>query len=71
MSQTSGVAPGGLAYVAIRPDHHPRLGHTYWRNPGDMLGEADLGQMDPAVQGLERGRHGVARPPSALCRSAP
>jgi thiol:disulfide interchange protein DsbD len=36
--ETSGVAPGGLAYVAIRQDI-TKGWHTYWRNPGDS-GEA-------------------------------
>jgi thiol:disulfide interchange protein DsbD len=36
--ETSGVAPGGLAYVAIRQDIQKGW-HTYWRNPGDS-GEA-------------------------------
>jgi len=34
VSQTKGVAPGGLAYVAIRQDIQKGW-HTYWRNPGD------------------------------------
>jgi thiol:disulfide interchange protein DsbD len=38
VSQTRGVAPGGLAYVAIRQDIQKGW-HTYWRNPGDS-GEA-------------------------------
>ena len=38
VSQTKGVAPGGLAYVAIRQDIQKGW-HTYWRNPGDS-GEA-------------------------------
>jgi thiol:disulfide interchange protein len=38
VSQTKGVAPGGLAYVAIRQDI-AKGWHTYWRNPGDS-GEA-------------------------------
>ena len=38
VSQTQGVAPGGLAYVAIRQDILKGW-HTYWRNPGDS-GEA-------------------------------
>jgi thiol:disulfide interchange protein DsbD len=38
VSQTQGVAPGGLAYVAIRQDI-AKGWHTYWRNPGDS-GEA-------------------------------
>ena len=36
--ETTGVAPGGLAYVAIRQDI-TKGWHTYWRNPGDS-GEA-------------------------------
>jgi thiol:disulfide interchange protein DsbD len=36
--ETQGVAPGGLAYVAIRQDIMKGW-HTYWRNPGDS-GEA-------------------------------
>jgi thiol:disulfide interchange protein DsbD len=36
--ETQGVAPGGLAYVAIRQDIQKGW-HTYWRNPGDS-GEA-------------------------------
>ena len=36
--ETQGVAPGGLAYVAIRQDI-AKGWHTYWRNPGDS-GEA-------------------------------
>jgi thiol:disulfide interchange protein DsbD len=36
--ETRGVAPGGLAYVAIRQDI-AKGWHTYWRNPGDS-GEA-------------------------------
>jgi thiol:disulfide interchange protein DsbD len=36
--ETQGVAPGGLAYVAIRQDILKGW-HTYWRNPGDS-GEA-------------------------------
>jgi thiol:disulfide interchange protein DsbD len=36
--ETTGVAPGGLAYVAIRQHIIPGW-HTYWRNPGDS-GEA-------------------------------
>ncbi|HEY4029151.1 MAG TPA: protein-disulfide reductase DsbD domain-containing protein [Caulobacteraceae bacterium] len=36
--ETTGVAPGGLAYVAIRQDILKGW-HTYWRNPGDS-GEA-------------------------------
>ncbi len=36
--ETSGVAPGGLAYVAIR-QNILKGWHTYWRNPGDS-GEA-------------------------------
>jgi thiol:disulfide interchange protein DsbD len=36
--ETTGVAPGGLAYVAIRQNITPGW-HTYWRNPGDS-GEA-------------------------------
>jgi thiol:disulfide interchange protein len=36
--ETTGVAPGGLAYVAIRQTITPGW-HTYWRNPGDS-GEA-------------------------------
>jgi thiol:disulfide interchange protein len=38
VSQTKGVAPGGLAYIAIRQDI-AKGWHTYWRNPGDS-GEA-------------------------------
>ena len=38
VSQTVGVAPGGLAYVAIRQDI-AKGWHTYWKNPGDS-GEA-------------------------------
>lgn len=38
VSQTKGVAPGGLAYIAIRQDIQKGW-HTYWRNPGDS-GEA-------------------------------
>ena len=38
VSETQGVAPGGLAYVAIRQDILKGW-HTYWRNPGDS-GEA-------------------------------
>jgi thiol:disulfide interchange protein/DsbC/DsbD-like thiol-disulfide interchange protein len=34
VSQSTGVAPGGQAYVAIRQDIMPGW-HTYWRNPGD------------------------------------
>ena len=34
VSETAGVAPGGLAYVAIRQDIMKGW-HTYWRNPGD------------------------------------
>ena len=34
VSETAGVAPGGLAYVAIRQDI-AKGWHTYWRNPGD------------------------------------
>jgi thiol:disulfide interchange protein DsbD len=36
--ETQGVAPGGLAYIAIRQDIQKGW-HTYWRNPGDS-GEA-------------------------------
>ena len=36
--ETQGVAPGGLAYVAIRQGI-TKGWHTYWRNPGDS-GEA-------------------------------
>ena len=38
VAETQGVAPGGLAYVAIRQDILKGW-HTYWRNPGDS-GEA-------------------------------
>jgi thiol:disulfide interchange protein/DsbC/DsbD-like thiol-disulfide interchange protein len=38
VAQTTGVAPGGLAYVAIRQDI-AKGWHTYWKNPGDS-GEA-------------------------------
>jgi thiol:disulfide interchange protein DsbD len=38
VAETQGVAPGGLAYVAIRQDIQKGW-HTYWRNPGDS-GEA-------------------------------
>jgi thiol:disulfide interchange protein DsbD len=38
VSETQGVSPGGLAYVAIRQQIMPGW-HTYWRNPGDS-GEA-------------------------------
>ncbi|MGZ3280755.1 MAG: protein-disulfide reductase DsbD family protein [Caulobacteraceae bacterium] len=38
VSQTQGVAPGGVAFVAIRQDIQKGW-HTYWRNPGDS-GEA-------------------------------
>ena len=34
VAQTAGVAPGGLAYVAIRQTIMKGW-HTYWRNPGD------------------------------------
>jgi thiol:disulfide interchange protein len=36
--QTTGVAPGGVAYLAIRQSINKGW-HTYWRNPGDS-GEA-------------------------------
>ncbi|MDB5459495.1 MAG: thiol:disulfide interchange protein [Caulobacteraceae bacterium] len=36
--QTTGVAPGGMAYIAIRQSI-AKGWHTYWRNPGDS-GEA-------------------------------
>lgn len=42
VAQTTGVAPGGLAYVAIRQTIQPGW-HTYWRNPGDS-GEATSAQ---------------------------
>ena len=42
VSQTQGVAPGGVAYVAIRQDIQKGW-HTYWRNPGDS-GEATSAQ---------------------------
>jgi thiol:disulfide interchange protein DsbD len=38
VAETAGVAPGGLAYIAIRQDIQKGW-HTYWRNPGDS-GEA-------------------------------
>ena len=38
VTQTAGVAPGGVAYVAIRQSI-AKGWHTYWRNPGDS-GEA-------------------------------
>jgi thiol:disulfide interchange protein len=38
VAQTTGVAPGGVAYVAIRQSINKGW-HTYWRNPGDS-GEA-------------------------------
>ncbi len=38
VAQTTGVAPGGMAYVAIRQSIMKGW-HTYWRNPGDS-GEA-------------------------------
>jgi thiol:disulfide interchange protein DsbD len=34
VAQTTSVAPGGLAYVAIRQSIQTGW-HTYWRNPGD------------------------------------
>ena len=43
--ETTGVAPGGLAYVAIRQDI-AKGWHTYWRNPGDS-GEATSAKWSP------------------------
>ena len=34
VAQTQGVAPGGVAYIAIRQSI-AKGWHTYWRNPGD------------------------------------
>ncbi len=38
IAQTAGVAPGGVAYIALRQTIDKGW-HTYWRNPGDS-GEA-------------------------------